>query len=68
MGPKKNASNKPSAKRARSRCCCVMGCKNGDYELSKWRESRCDVHSVNHNEEKCNCEAPFQLVIVLFLF
>ena len=56
----KNASNRPCAKRARFRCCFVMGCKNGDYELSKWRESRCDVQSAYHNEKKCDCEAPFQ--------
>ena len=55
----KNAGNRPSTSRVRSRSCCVMGRKNGDYKLSKWRESHCDVHSVNHNEEKCDFEAPF---------
>ena len=59
MGPKQ-ASNRPFTIRARSFFCCFIGYKNGDYELSKWRESRCDVHSVNHNEEKCDCGAPNQ--------
>lgn len=64
MSPE-NAGNRPCAKRARSCSCRVIGCKNGEYILIKWRESRCDVHIVNRNEKECYCKTPFHLVTFL---
>ena len=48
-----------SRKRSRSRVCSVIGCNNGDYQLSKWREEICKIH--NEPQESCGCDPPFSL-------
>ena len=47
-----------SLKRGRSRVCSVVGCNNGDYNLSKWEEEFCDIHKTAHND--CSCDPPFK--------
>ena len=47
-----------SQARARSRTCAVLGCANGDYRLSKWKEEICEEHKIMSIQ--CDCDPPFQ--------
>ena len=47
-----------SLKRSRSRVCSVVGCSNGDYKLSKWKDDICEIHNIAH--DACSCEPPFK--------
>ena len=53
-----NGKEKPnSKKRSRSRVCAVIGCPNGDYQLSLWLEEDCKKHK--QKQKDCPCDPPF---------